>query len=90
MGAVRLGIQTAEKNIAISTSNPHDSSPAISILAKLAISKKLYVCNKQIQYYGFFNFKPLHPAKKTWWAFFFFFFFLNIFFLQEQALLRII
>ncbi len=41
MGAVRMRVQTADKNI---TSNPHHSSPSINVLR----SEKLCVCKKQI------------------------------------------
>ncbi len=43
MGAVRMSVQTAAKNI---TSNPHDSSQSIDILW----SEKLHVCKKQIHH----------------------------------------
>ncbi len=54
MGAVRMRVQTADKNITISTSNPHHSNLLI-----VSWSRKLHVYRKQIHYYDVFNFKPL-------------------------------
>ncbi len=51
MGAVRMRVQTADKNITVITSN---SSTSINILW----SEKLCVCNKQI-HQDIFNLKPL-------------------------------
>ncbi len=50
MGAVRMRVKTADKNI---TSNPHHSRPSVNILR----SKKLYVCNKHIHNRGILNLK---------------------------------
>ncbi len=44
MGAVRMRVQTADKN----TSNTHHSSPSINILW----SEKLHVCKKKIHNEG--------------------------------------
>ncbi len=45
MGAVRLRVQTADKNITIIHSSPSNN---------ILWSEKLYVCKKQIHYYDFF------------------------------------
>ncbi len=54
MGAVRMRVQTADKNI----NYLHDSSPSINIL-----SEKLHVCKKQIHHLGVLTFKPSLQAK---------------------------
>ncbi len=56
MGAVRMRVQTADKNI---TSNPHHSSPSINVLLR----EKLCVCREKIHHEDVFNFKLLIPAK---------------------------
>ncbi len=57
MGAVRMRVQTADKNITIIHKQ---STPFHRIMSCEA---KSCVCNKQIHHWDIFNFKPLLPAK---------------------------
>ncbi len=58
MGAVRMRVQTADKNITIIHKH-HDSSPLMNIMW----SKELHICTKQIHHWDVFNFKALLLAK---------------------------
>ncbi len=50
MGAVKMRVQTAHKNITIINQiNPHDSTPSINVRLS-ELSEKLCVCNKQIHH----------------------------------------
>ncbi len=51
MGAVRMRVQTADKNTTIIHKHPHDSSPSINILC----NKNLCVCDKQFTIKTFLN-----------------------------------
>ncbi len=61
MGAVRMRVQTADKNMTIIHINPRHSSPSINILCK-EVKSCVFVRNKSIKKI-FFNIKPLLLTK---------------------------